>query len=174
MSAGAGEDGAAEALSQSPAVGKTGRLLVFRVRPGQDLVPTLTDACARAGIRSGIIVAAIGSLARATLVTVRPDATVEEGDPYTDPFVVQGPVELVSAQGFVSLYDDSGPMRVHLHGVLSRGVQEHFSGHFLEQGSEALFTVEVAVLEASGVELRRKEDDRGLAFQLHVIPVTEG
>lgn len=173
MSREEGKDGAAKPLSQTPPVGSTGRLLVFRVAPGQDLVPTLVDACTRAGIRSGIIVAAIGSLSRATLVTVRPDATVEEAAPYTDPCVVPGPVELVSAQGFVSLYDDSGPMRVHLHGVLSKGVEEHFSGHFLEQGSEALFTVEVAVLEVSGVELRRKEDDRGLAFQLHVVPVAE-
>lgn len=138
---------------------ESGRLLIVRVRPGMDLVPTLVSACRREGISSGVVISCIGSLRRAALVTVRPDA--QAGNAYTDPIRLETPMEFISGQGFLSLFPESGTGQVHMHVHLSDSSGRDLSGHLLPEGNLALFTIEIAVLEVKGAELRRVKDETG-------------
>lgn len=150
---------ASEAVAGSWGVGRAGRVLVVRVRPGEDLVPTLIARCREAGLHSGVIVSCIGSLKQAALMTVRPDADPSTGKAYTDPVHLPGPLEFIAGQGYVSLHEDSAPVFVHFHALVSDSTGRHISGHFLDSGNIALFTLEVAVLETEGIEIHRRVDE---------------
>lgn len=151
---------------------KAGRLLIVRVRPDMDVVPTLVDACQREGILSGVIVSCIGSLKQAALVTVRPDAGA--GRAYTEPIRVYSPLELISGQGFISLFPESGSNRIHMHVHFSDSTGRDLSGHLLPEGNLALFTVEVAILEVQGAQLRRVVDDTGYPQLAVAVEAREG
>lgn len=136
-------------------VGQAGRILVARITPGQDLLPTLKQYLAEHGIRSGAIVSMIGSLRRCSILNIGPRAF--EGEVYRPPIVLEEPLELLNGSGTVSLFDDSA-VPVHVHAVLSRADDQIVSGHMKDEGNIVAFTVEVMVQEVTGVQIRRRPD----------------
>lgn len=150
-------------------VGRVGRMLVARLDPGQDVLPTLRRYLAQHDLRSGTIVSMIGSLRECSVVNISPKAF--QGEVYCPPVVLAEPLEFLNGSGIVSLFDDS-PLPVHVHVVMSRANHQIVSGHMTDEGNIVAFTVEVTVLEVTGIEIRRRIDPES-GHKLLVVEPTE-
>jgi len=117
--------------------------VMIRVHPGSDLVESITDVCGKLGIQSGSILSAIGSLQRASfLIAVPMENKIGAG--YSNPIVVEGPLELLSGQGNMGS-DEEGNLFIHMHGVLSDGRGNAYGGHLIAGACPVLITSEVMI-----------------------------
>lgn len=129
-----------------------GKVLVISMERGELLLETIRDKCNEAGIKNGVILAAIGSLQK-----VHYHRVLHTNEPPTDEFLwVEAPCELGSLQGAVA---DGQP---HFHIVFS-DLEKTYSGH-LEDGTEVLYLVEITLAEITGVELERRKNQHGIAL----------
>jgi len=120
---------------------------VFRVRPGQELLESVTSYCHQHTITSGIVIGIIGSVTRARLNYLMALPGKYEGVEYP------GPLEIVTAQGSVALKDGS-PI-IHIHIQLSDKVG-CYGGHLA--AAEVFSTAEVTIAEID-YQLQRQLDD---------------
>jgi len=81
---------------------------VFRVKPGQELLESVSRFCIESGITSGIIIGIIGSLEKARLNFLKALPGQYRGVDYI------GPLEIVSAQGSVALKDNATIVHIHI------------------------------------------------------------
>lgn len=139
-------------------VGRSSRLVVGRLRPGTDLISGIAALAKEHGLRCGAIVSCIGSLQRATFVTLEPSPDSRVGAAYGDPIEVEGPIEFLGGRGLVG-QDNTGTVRVHFHGVVSDAALRVQGGHFDPGGNPVLATLEVVIAEIEGVELARQFDE---------------
>ena len=100
----------------------------FRLLPGQDLRYELETLTRDQDWRAACVIAAVGSLSRATIRFAGRD----------DPAVLEGPLEITALSGTLS------PDGCHLHLSVADGEGETRGGHLLE-GSVVHTTVEVVV-----------------------------
>jgi len=123
-------------------------MIVRRIEPAHDLKKELLKI--RDEIRSGVIVAGVGSLKKATLRLAR-ENIVE----------FLGFFEIVSMQGTITLDG------IHVHLAIANWDGKMIGGH-LKGGCEVHTTVEVAILPYKGI-LRRSKDERTDFMELNVI-----
>ncbi len=81
---------------------------VFRVKPGQELLGEIERCCSERGITSGVIIGIIGSVENARLNFLMSLPGNYEGVGYP------GPLEIVGAQGSVTLKEDSPIIHIHI------------------------------------------------------------
>lgn len=139
------------------ASGRFSRIIIARLRPGTDLVQGILAACREEGISAGVIIACIGSLRKAVFTYPIPDPTAKIGARYKPLVEVPGPIEFLSAQGFVGL-DQTGNLTLHLHGIVCDEAGRVYGGHFNAGGNPTLATLEVAIGQLAGVNLSREYD----------------
>jgi predicted DNA-binding protein with PD1-like motif len=140
------------------AAGDTSRVILARILPGEDLIEGLEAACREAGVRQGIILCCFGSLRESTLRWVTPNSEVKLGAAYTEPCVVAGPIEFLSAQGtIVPIGPDE--MFTHMHGTVADRDGRVWGGHLVKGGNPVLATMEVAIGEIVGIRLARAHDE---------------
>jgi hypothetical protein len=135
-----------------------GRLVVGRLLPGTDLVPGILAVCREHGIRSAFVVSMIGSLSRMRYVYVARKPSTPMGIGYGDPVELSAPVELLSCQGTIGVWED-GRADLHLHFIAidTEGVLR--GGHMLGEGNPTLATVEFAIRESREASIVRREDE---------------
>ncbi len=129
----------------------TGRLVVINLERGDLLLESIRDALDSYGIRDAVITSAIGSLSKVVLHRV----TGYEPQPVDEFITLEKPMELASLQGIVV---DGHP---HFHMVVS-DLEQAYTGH-LEEGTTALYLVEISLLELTNVELKRIPDENNIA-----------
>ena len=144
------------------AEGAGGRVVVFRVKPGFDVMEAIKQVCTHYDIRAGVITAFFGSIKRVRLgipyrglrFPIPPDEKGVE--------IVKENVLVASGSGLVSTLED-GEIEIHLHVMLYDGGLSEMpavGGHVLsDEPVPAHGTVEVAIEEVTGVKLVRKVDD---------------
>ena len=81
----------------------------------------------------------------------------EVGAGYGDPKHLDGPLELLCAQGTIGREQD-GELFIHMHGVLSDKHGKIHGGHFLKGGNPVLITCEIMISRLEGVEMVRSYD----------------
>jgi predicted DNA-binding protein with PD1-like motif len=120
---------------------------VFRVKPGEELASEITRYCRQNGICSGVVVGIIGSVESAKLNFLKelPGKYVTEK--------YQGPLEIVGAQGSVTL--KNGELIAHVHTQLS-DANRGFGGHLVEA---KIFSTAEVVLAELDFQLRRATDE---------------
>ena len=128
-----------------------GRVVVINLRRGEPLLESVVSELARFGIRDAIITSAIGSLQKAVFHRV----TGMQTEPVDEFVTVEKPMELASLQGVVL---DGAP---HFHMTLS-DLGTTYTGH-LEEGTLALYLVEISLVEIRGLALRRVKDENNIA-----------
>ena len=130
----------------------TGRVIFIHMTKGDDLVNSIIQACSEAGIKTGMVVSAIGSLSRFHY------HYISENDDIYD--VVEAPLELAVLQGIIL---EGIP---HLHGVVSTKGSITYSGHF-EEGCIIEYLAEIAVVEVVGAPVgrRKRENERITRFE---------
>lgn len=136
--------------------GVTGRVVSFKLSPGDDLAEGLTAVCEKYQLKNGVILNAFGSLQSAVVKNVIhiPDVKYEAG--YGEPVCLKGPIELVGTQGVICHTDDGG-IQPHIHISLSDKRARGFGGH-LCPGTKVLITVEGAILEFNNINMRKLMD----------------
>lgn len=122
------------------------KIHVFRVKPGQELIDSISRYCQEHRISSGIVIGIIGSAEDARLNFLEALPAKYESVDYS------GPLEIVCAQGSVALKDDT-PV-IHIHIQLS-GQHICFGGHLAR--ATVFSTAEVSIGELD-YPLRRQAD----------------
>lgn len=129
-----------------------GRTVIIHLGKGEPVLESLKQEIDRLGIRSGILLSAIGSLRRACLhvITNTEDLSVNRY------ITVENPIELGAAQGLII---DGEP---HFHLTISEpgGL---YSGH-MEPGCEVQYLAEFAILELPALEVTRRVDAYGISY----------
>lgn len=139
------------------ASGRMGRVVPLRLRRGTDLMNGLRQVCEQNGIKQGAILGGIGSLQKMTYQVLAPKPETTLGAGYTDPQVVQGPVEIVSLQGVVFQSED-GETLLHVHGTFSDRHGTVYAGHVVAGENPVLATLDGIVAEIADVKLVRRMD----------------
>jgi predicted DNA-binding protein with PD1-like motif len=136
--------------------GGLSKAVMIRLHPGEDLIQGITAACVAQGMQGGAVVSCIGSLQRASFFTVIPLGN-KIGAGYGDRIEMEGPLELVSAQGTIGL-DVEGNLLIHMHGALADGRGNLHGGHLLEGRCPVLITCEAMITFFEEVRAIQKYD----------------
>ena len=127
------------------------KIHVFRVKPGQELLDSISNHCQSNEISSGIVIAIIGSLENARLNFLKALPGKYDSVDYT------GPLEIVCAQGSIALMDKK-PI-VHIHIQLS--TEDACCGGHLARAT-VFSTAEVVVAELDYQLTRQPDNYTGL------------
>jgi predicted DNA-binding protein with PD1-like motif len=149
------EEGRRIIMDLRHAKGEIKEVFALRLSPSVDLLPSLVEFCQRQGIEMGLVVSMIGSLREATILIPIPSPQSPLGVAYSDPKHIKGPLEILSAQGWIGVGD--GGIETHLHIALCDSTGKVHGGHVHKEGNRVLVTVEVSILSLGGIELRREE-----------------
>lgn len=123
------------------------KINVFRIKPDNDLLTSIKEFCEKNNITSGIIVGIIGSLTNAKLgflKTLPANYISKEFD---------GPLEIVCAQGNISLLEDE--LVIHIHLLISND-DNAVGGHLVEAN---VFSTAEVVIQELDYQIQRKLDD---------------
>jgi len=131
------------------------RGVMIRVKPGNDLILGIEEACERSAVRSGAISCCIGSLREASFMFLVPFDN-QMGSAYCDPVTIEGPVEILSAQGTIG--EEEGKLFVHLHGSFVDKEGRVHGGHLIKGQNPVLFTAEIMVCQWDGARMLRLYD----------------
>lgn len=131
-------------------------LVVARMEPGRDLFEGLQIICRQFNTGTAVVVGAVGSLRRAAFMCAVKNDTCPMGIGYSEVQLLEGPVELLCAQGLVT-QGLEGDLKIHLHGSFCDQNGRVYGGH-LTPGNEVLITMEVSLLILKGTRLIRRFD----------------
>ncbi len=140
----------------SAAEGRMGRVVVIRLAPGADLLGGMQSACERYGIRNGVVISAIGSLACVRFCDVEALPEKKCGYGYGRILTLDDTIELTSAGGVICS-DDEGNINLHVHISMSDKTGKAYGGH-LVQGTRVLMTADIVLGEIEGVSMLREYD----------------
>jgi predicted DNA-binding protein with PD1-like motif len=127
------------------------KIHVFRVKPGQELLDSISRYCQENRVSSGVIIGIIGSVENAKLNFLKALPGKYDSVDYS------GPLEIVCAQGSVALKDDT--LIIHIHIQLSG--QDICSGGHLA-GATIFSTAEVTIGELDYQLCRQMDSYTGL------------
>lgn len=139
------------------AQGGFGRSIAVRLKPGTDVLLGLREACVRHGIKNGVIVSALGSLATVSICNPVEMPDTKAGYGYGSPEVYHQCWELLCASGVIC-HDEDGEINLHVHVAMSDPDGNAIGGH-LAEGTKVLITVDAVIAELDGIEMERKYDD---------------
>ena len=141
----------------SVVAGKQGRVVLARILRDTDLHAGILEICATTGIVTGAIVTAIGSLRKAEVSWAIPSEKTRRGSERMSPVQIEGPVEVLSAQGVVCVADPDMPV-IHLHGVVCDAKGQVRGGHLLSGNNPVHSTMDVVVMEIDGARIEAEYD----------------
>ena len=120
---------------------------VFRVKPDSDLLLSIKEFCEEKKITSGIIIGIIGSLTSEKLGFLQ----TLPANYITKDFT--GPLEIVCAQGNISMCD--GELIIHIH-LLVSNEDIAVGGHLVEAN---IFSTAEVIIQELDFQIERKLDD---------------
>jgi uncharacterized protein len=134
---------------------RMGRIIVGRILPGSDLVTGIEGICRKHSIRQAIIVGTIGSVVNSHFDWA---STVEErpGTGHTSSRSIEGAGSLIGGQGLVCRNEDGSELDVHLHCTITDPSGAVYGGHFPKGNVPVLSTIDVSLIEITGVKLIRR------------------
>lgn len=150
-------------------LGKTGKVLVARIKTGRDLLKELTNLVEEHQIRSGVFLSGVGLLEKANLRNCK---TLPNAFPITDEnrayMTFNQPSEILALSGNVS--DVEGNPWVHAHVTLSFVDNQEIKvvgGHLIE-GCKIFGFAEVIIMELEAIDMRKTFDEETQRIQLFV------
>ena len=129
--------------------GQCGKLFFSRLQENDDVADSVKKKAGESGIKAGIFIL-IGALKCAEL------GCYKEGEYVTTR--LDGPLEVASCMGNIAV-DEKGETIVHAHIVVSKENGQAYGGHLM-RGCLVGPTAELVVLEAVGVGLQRRYDEK--------------
>jgi predicted DNA-binding protein with PD1-like motif len=131
------------------AVGRAGKISVFRLLENDDLIEAIKKKAEESNIKAGAFIL-IGSIKQAVL------GYYKDGE-YKNT-LLEGPLEVASCMGNVAL-DEKGEVVVHAHVVVTNEKSEAFGGHLMKD-SPVGATAELVIIEATEINMQRIFDEK--------------
>lgn len=131
------------------AVGKAGKIGVFRLLENDDLIESIEKKAQESNIQAGVFIL-IGSIKHAVLGYYR-DGKYKNTK-------LEGPLEVASCTGNVAV-GDKGETVVHAHIIVTNEKCEAFGGHLMKD-SPVGATAELIIIEATGMSMVRAFDEK--------------
>jgi len=147
------------------AMGNISKVIAFRLGPGEDLMKGIEKVCEKYEVKNAVILSAMGSLQATRFFDPVPIPGSKFGYGYSDPIVMPGVTELLSAQGTVS-HGEDGKINMHVHFTVANSNGICMGGHLIE-GNECLITLEVVIGVLDNINLVRKYDNETEMNVLH-------
>ena len=138
------------------ACGAAGKIVVARLLPETDLLTGIEAVCEKNGIQYAIV-NCFGSFESAGYMYLVPKVEAKVGAGYGDVLKQEGPVEFLSGVGVVC--QNNGACDIHFHGTMCDKDGTVFGGHLVKGHNPTLTTVDLVVIEVSGVEMLRQYDE---------------
>jgi len=134
------------------------RIIIGRIPRNKDLITGIKEVCKGYGVRHGYIAGIIGSLKNARFVYAIKDEKANMGISYSEPVVLNGPLEILAGQGIIGL-EETDELTVHLHMLVSDEKMRVYGGHIIDGENAVLVTAEIIIHEIDRVENRRVYDE---------------
>jgi len=131
------------------AVGRAGKISVFRLLENDDLIEAIKKKAEESNMKAGAFIL-IGSIKQAVL------GYYKDGE-YKNT-LLEGPLEVASCMGNVAL-DEKGEVVVHAHVVVTNEKSEAFGGHLMKD-SRVGATAELVIIEATEINMQRIFDEK--------------
>jgi len=147
--------------------GKSGKVLVARIKPSSDLLQSIRRLIEENGIKAGVILSGVGLLRKAC---IRNCKVLPKEYPITDVnrsfLTFERPLEILALSGDVS--EVEGKPWVHAHIVLSyvEGDEIRVIGGHLLEGCIIFGFAEIFVMELEDIEMRKEFDEETRTLQL--------
>ena len=131
--------------------GLLSQVIMIRLLPGTDIIEGVQRVCENLDIEAGAIGCCIGSLQRASFLVAVPSKN-KIGAGYSQPRRIEGPLELLSAQGSIG-QEKTGDLFIHLHAIVSDAHGNLFGGHVVKGKNPVLITCEMMIGRVEGVRM---------------------
>ena len=144
-------------MSWKVSSGEINKVIAVKIEPGKDLLECLVKIVNKMGVKTGVIVSAVGSLETGMLRNVKrfPERfPIGRTDRLYSP--IKGPLEILSLSGNIS-QSENGKTIIHAHLTVSHvkdGEIQVLGGHLIE-GNITYVMVEIFILELDVKMLRR-------------------
>lgn len=135
------------------------RVVAGRIPRGIDLITGIKQICMEHDLKHGYIPMCIGSLINARIIYAIPDENAPIDFVYSKPVDIEGPLELLYAQGLIG-QEDTGELSVHVHMLVSDPNMRVFGGHTVEGGNIVAATGEIIIHELDEAEYIRQFDEQ--------------
>mgnify|MGYP005811906283 CR=1 FL=1 len=139
------------------AKGRFGNVVPVRLRPGTDVMDGLKQVCAQYKIKHAALLMGIGSLRQLSFQVLVPKPETKLGAGYTEPMVVQGPVEILNLQGVI-FQSEEGETLLHVHGTFADRAGKVYAGHVVTGANPILATLDAVIAEVVDVRLTRRTE----------------
>lgn len=144
-------------MAHYSAIGRSGRTIVARLRPGTDLMTGLADIARENNIKAAYIPVIIGGVNKATIEVATPSDKSPVGV-VAKKIELTGPIAICGAQGMICEKED-GSIEPHLH-ITFVDSNGHLHGAHLEAGTAPVTTTaDVIMQEVLGVKFGRGYDE---------------
>jgi predicted DNA-binding protein with PD1-like motif len=138
------------------AIGKSGRTIAFRLKPGTDLMTGLKDLAMEHGIKAAYIPVIIGGVNAATVEVATPSKESPVGV-VAKHIHLTGPIAILGAQGMICQLED-GSLEPHLHITYVDPNGHVHGGHLLVGTAPVTTTVDGIMQEVLEVKFGRGFD----------------
>lgn len=145
-------------------VGSTGRTIILQVKRGGDLIEEMKKVCKLNGIKAASIQCCIGAVAEGNILNPLPKKDGKLCPGYGDALNIEGPVQLLSAQGTVS--ELNGEIVIHMHGIVADSNNRVFGGHYVEGKNIITFAGEVVIQEYKDVLMVKEYNEYAQGEQM--------
>lgn len=127
-------------------------IILGSLSKGTDLMEGIIHEYEKHNVGSGAV-SCMGSLAEAAYVYIKDD---QEGNlAYSEPIVMEGPIEVLNGTGFLCKNED-GKTDFHLHALFGNKQGRVFGGHILPGKNPTLVTIEFSIQVGKGIEAFRE------------------
>ncbi len=137
---------------------KDNTMIAGRLLPDTDLIQELKKVCQQNNIKNGNVISCIGSLKKASYVYAIDDPDNIINIKYSEPVIVEGPLELITCQGTIG--QENGETSIHLHGVFGDKHTNLYAGHISECENIILATVEFLIVGYDSPNINRLFDSQ--------------
>lgn len=131
-------------MAHYAAVGRPGRTIVARLRPGTDLLNGLKDLANEHGVKAAYIPVVIGGVDRAVIEVAKPSKDSPVGV-VAKKIELTGPIAICGAQGMICQKED-GTIEPHLH-ITFVDSNGHLHGAHLEAGTAPVTTTADIIMQ---------------------------
>jgi len=138
---------------------RTGRLILSRVMPGEEVFSRLKEIAVAEGIARAAVLSGIGSFEDVVFRNLQDDISLPIKLEKTNEFSLHGPFEVLSLEG--NLFPLQGQPFFHLHCLLSDSKGRVTGGHLFS--ARAFSTLEILLAELGGSStVKEKSELTGL------------
>lgn len=138
--------------------GRIGRIIPARLKPKTDLIDGIEKICRDFGVKNAFVCCSIGSLEKAEFLSIVPKTGTPLKSGYSDPVKIEGPIEFTSGMGIVCK-DEKGELVTHFHAVFNDHKFVPHGGHMIKGKNPVIATMDLLIVEVSGVDITRKYDE---------------